>query len=112
MQQQKNAKIKKEANSIQLDLGSGIRFEIDLTQRGLDKEQHRILEKAANAMREVEAEVFLNPEACTKTSCPSEPYLDKQEFEKIRDLKARVGAIGGGQVAGPFIDFCFKVINV
>lgn len=104
---QQEERFTKQGNTLRVNLGGDANLEIDLARFDLDTETHSALEKAVSALQHVDMSVL------TETKSPAEPYLSSTELEKIKGLKATLGATAGSEeIAGIICDFDLKCVKV
>ena len=101
---QQSQTIQKRGENLKFNLTKGTSITVDLSTQKVSAEQKRILQKAVNALKHAD------PKTLVADGCPSQPYLEKAEFEKIRGLKAGLGNTGGAEARGILLNFCLHIL--
>jgi len=100
-------------SSLDLELGPGIRVSVDLSQVPMSNRQRVILTKLLARLEDSEIDLreAASAETCDEGRCLASRFLEAEEFNEIRGLKA---VVGDAELAASFIicDFCMKCVEL
>ena len=95
--------------ALHMDLGGAATVQLDLSRVAMNDEQRAIVAKLLGALKP-EERMRAEDDRCEIGKCAASKYLADDEFQKIRGLKATLGA--DSRADQLFMDFCLKVVSV
>lgn len=97
------------SNKIKIDLGGEATIDIDLSRVEMDSSQSKIVGKLMSALKDENVQLS-DGDNCEAGACLASKYLEIDEFESIRGLKATLGSDTVSK--GLICDFCLKCVSV
>ncbi len=88
--------------SLDFDFGGAAKVNVDLSRVKMTDMQNAVLEKLFRRLEGVSTPC--EEGKCVQDNCLASRYLEPEEFEQVRNLKARLGTEAAA--AGIICDFC------